>query len=117
MSTKIETIDDITIITPYLSRATLDRAADFKEYMINTIEAGHKYLVINLSLCDYIDSTFLGVLVISLKKVNAIGGHLVLVLKTDVPLGMMRDTRMDKVFSIFDNVDEAVKRIKNYKSY
>ena len=112
MSTKIENIGDIAVITLYLSRATMDRAADFKEYMMSTIELGNKNLVVDLSLCDYVDSTFLGVLVISLKKVNAQGGHLVLVIKNQVPLGMMRETKMDKIFQIFSEIDDAITALK-----
>ena len=113
MSTKVETLDNVTVITPYLSRATLDHASDFKEYVMTTIDIGQNNLVIDLSLCDFIDSTFLGVLVVSLKKVSLLNRKLVLVLTGDIPLGMFRETKMDKVFTIFTNLEEAVKKMKN----
>ena len=100
--------NDVTIITIFLSRATLDKALKFKEYIMGEIEAGATKIIVDLSPCDFIDSTFLGALVASLKKVMAAGGDLKLVYDNQSHSVIFGQTRMDKVFKIFTDLDEAV---------
>jgi len=62
-----------------LVRANLEEADEFKNMLKKDIDSGQKKLVIDLSYCEFIDSTFLGTIVISLKKVTAVGGDIKLV--------------------------------------
>lgn len=101
-------INGITIIQVNLSRATLDKAGEFKAFMHEQINSGADKVIIDLSEVDFIDSTFLGVLVSSLKKIAHMQGDLHLVMTKNEPLGILRLTRIDKVFSIFSNVEDAM---------
>ncbi len=112
---KVEDIDGITLLTAYLSRATLDHAIDFKEYITKAIDDGRINIVIDFQFLEFIDSTFLGVLVLALKKITSLGGNLILVMNNEIPLDMMRLTNMDNVFKIFPNVEEAISSLKNSK--
>jgi anti-anti-sigma factor len=62
-----------------LTRATLKEAEEFKKILSRDIELGWKNIIVDLTDCEFIDSTFLGALVITLKKITGLGGNLKLV--------------------------------------
>lgn len=108
MDFKSEKIGDIGVVHVYLTRATLAKAVSFKDFAMEVISAGSNKLVIDLSICEYIDSTFLGAMVALLKKVNSLSGDLRLVYNKETPSLVFVLTRMDKVFKIFANLQDAV---------
>ena len=91
-----------------ITRATLREAEEFKTILAKDILASHKNLVVDLTDCEFIDSTFLGALVISLKKVTAIGGDLRLVGFQPAVNSMFELTRMYRVFETYKTRDEAI---------
>lgn len=103
-----EVQDDILVITVNLFRATLKEADNFKNILISEIEQGWKKIVVDLSYCEFIDSTFLGALVLSLKKVTSLGGDLRLVGFQPSVHSMFELTRMYRVFESFKTQEEAV---------
>ncbi|MEJ5351633.1 MAG: STAS domain-containing protein [Melioribacteraceae bacterium] len=109
MEFKTEKYQDVAVVHVYLTRATLTKAVKFKEFVTEIINEGTTKIIIDLTLCEYIDSTFLGALVSQLKKVNSLGGDLRLVYNKDVPSLVFMVTRMDKVFKVFSTLDEALK--------
>lgn len=103
-----ETQDNILIETVNLTRATLKEAEEFKQLLAQEINSGWKNIVVDLSECEFIDSTFLGALVVSLKKVTAIGGDLRLVGFQPGVHSMFELTRMYRVFEAFKSREEAI---------
>lgn len=103
---------DIVVITVNLKRATLSDAEQFKETLVNEIQTGIKKIVVDLSPCEFIDSTFLGGLVVSLKKLTALGGDLRLVGFQPAVHSMFELTRMYRVFESFKSKQEAVDGFK-----
>lgn len=101
-------IGDVLIETINLHRATLREAEEFKQQLASDIELGNRKIVVDLSACEFIDSTFLGALVVSLKKVTNLGGDLRLVGFQPAVESMFELTRMHKVFETFDSVEAAV---------
>ena len=99
---------DLAIIKINLIRATLDSVSEFKNYMNKIILEGERKLIIDLSMSDFIDSTFLGVMVHSLKKLNPGGGDVRLVITSDTSLGILHVTRMDRIFKIFRDLESAI---------
>ena len=98
----------IIIFKVNLVRATLKEAELFKNMLKKDIDSGNRKLVIDLSFCEFIDSTFLGTIVISLKKITAIGGDIKLVGFQPAVRSMFELTRISKVFETFESTDEAV---------
>ncbi|MCX6150869.1 MAG: STAS domain-containing protein [Ignavibacteriales bacterium] len=92
-----------------LDRATLKEAEDFKKILVKDIEEGSRHLIVDLTQCEFIDSTFLGALVVSLKKVTALGGDLKLVGFQPAVHSMFELTRMFRVFETFPTKDDAIK--------
>ncbi|MEO8231928.1 MAG: STAS domain-containing protein [Ignavibacteriota bacterium] len=107
-----ENIDDVIVLTVNLRRATLVEAEEFKEVLVNEIQRGFKKIVVDLSNCEFIDSTFLGSLVVSLKKLTGLGGDLRLVGFQPAVHSMFELTRMYRVFESFKSSEEAVQSFK-----
>ena len=63
-----EIIGDVLVEIVNIDRATLHEADELKASLAIKMEEGYKNIIIDLSACDFIDSTFLGVLVNTLKK-------------------------------------------------
>ncbi len=108
MEFKSEKILDICVVHVYITRATLTVAVSFKDFLNVLIEEGSRKFIIDLSSCEYIDSTFLGAIVSVLKKLIAMNGDLRLVYNKDVPSLIFMLTRMDKVFKIYDDLTVAI---------
>lgn len=103
-----EQYEDVIVETVNLGRATLKEAEEFKKILTEDIENGAKKIVVDLSECEFIDSTFLGALVVSLKKVTALGGDLKLVGFQPSVHSMFELTRMYRVFEAFSSKKEAI---------
>lgn len=103
-----EIIGDIMIEVVNLTRATLKEAEEFKLLLSQDIESGWKKIIVDLSDCEFIDSTFLGALVVSLKKATSLGGDLKLIGFQPAVHSMFELTRMYRVFEAFPNREEAL---------
>jgi anti-anti-sigma factor len=101
--------DDVLVEVVNLTRATLKEAEEFKFILSKDIDTGWRKIVADLSECEFIDSTFLGALVVSLKKITALGGDLRLVGFQPAVHSMFELTRMYRVFESFKSKEEAVK--------
>lgn len=104
-----EQTNDVVVIGVSLQRATLADAEEFKELLVGEIQKGIKKIVVDLSACEFIDSTFLGGLVVSLKKLTALDGDLRLVGFQPAVHSMFELTRMYRVFESFKSKEEAIK--------
>ncbi|MDR3667244.1 MAG: STAS domain-containing protein [Ignavibacteriaceae bacterium] len=91
-----------------LKKATLIHAEAFKLLLFDDIKSGWKNIIIDLSECEFIDSTFLGAIVMGLKKVTQIGGNLCLAGVQPEVKNMFQLTRMNKIFNIFDAREDAL---------
>jgi|SRR3972149_1613373 len=107
-----EEYKDVIVEVVDLSRATLNEAEEFKQRLAEDIESGYKKIVADLSACEFIDSTFLGTLVISLKKVTSLGGDLRLVGFQPAVHSMFELTRMYRVFETFKTKADAINSYK-----
>jgi anti-anti-sigma factor len=100
--------EDIVVEVVNLTRATLKEAEEFKQTLAQDIELGARKIVVDLTECEFIDSTFLGALVVSLKKITNLGGDLRLVGFQPAVHSMFELTRMYRVFEAFKTKEEAV---------
>lgn len=110
----VEKIDDVLVVSTSFTSATAENAATFKQFLITRIDQGNNLIVVDLSDVGYMDSSFLGSLVLSLKKASASGGKLKLIISEDKnPLRtMFENTQMFKVFETFPDLDSALNSFK-----
>ena len=104
-----EKVGEVTYIQVNIVRATLSEAEEFKNLLIDSIDEGSMKMVVDLSACEFIDSTFLGTLVVALKKLTTLGGDLRLVGFQPAVHSMFELTRMYRVFESFKSKEEAIK--------
>lgn len=104
--------DDIVIVNVNLSRATMDSAPQFRTFLLDVIEQNPAKVIANLSAVDFLDSSFLGALVFGLKKIIAGQGEMRVVIAKEAPSGIMSLTKMDQVFQIYKDLDEAVESFR-----
>ena len=109
MSLTQEIIGDVVIEKINLSRATYTESEELKEKLNKNLQDGMLKTAVDLSGCKYMDSTFLGVLVQSLKNYSQKGGNLVLVNPHGEVEILLDITGMQRIFKIFPTIEEAVK--------
>ena len=81
MSEKFEllTVNGVRFIILNLSRAYLQEAIILKSIIEEEINLGEKKLVIDISQCEFIDSSFIGSLVVEQKRMKEKGGQIMLI--------------------------------------
>ncbi len=108
----IELRQDKTVITVNLSRATLKEAGEFNIILDNMINQGFKKIIIDLEQVDFIDSTFLGSLVINLKKLKKAGGSIILSNVSQTVSTVVKYTGLNKIFEIHQSKEELLNNIQ-----
>lgn len=98
---------DILIVSINIARAVMHEAAQFKKYLDQIMDENQK-IIIDLTRCFFFDSTFLGVLVNSLKKSVNFDGDIRLVMGEETKSIIFHVVNMDKVFKTFDNIEDAM---------
>ncbi len=108
MSILSQVYNNVFVVKIAYDRATLVEAEELREVLTKGITEGYIKIVIDLSECEFIDSTFLGVIVNSLKKVAKNNGDLKLVGFKPAVKAMFELTRMFRVFESFSNLNDAI---------
>ncbi|KAB2908222.1 MAG: STAS domain-containing protein [Ignavibacteriales bacterium] len=109
MNFSVQKDGDVTVVGVGLVRATLSNAEEFKNLLLQHIDNGVTKLVVDLSECEFIDSTFLGALVVSFKRITQANGDIKLVGFQPAVQSMFELTRMYRIFEAFKTTGEAVK--------
>ena len=104
---------DIIVIGVNLLRATVNEATELRNLLDEQIVFGHSKIVVDLSQCTHLDSTFIGVIVVTHKKLLAKGGELKIVDPLDPAKELFYLTGIAKVFDTFEAVEEAIKSFNN----
>ncbi len=104
-----EIIDDILVEIVNLERATLKESEELKSLIYAKLDKGYKKVIIDLTSCSFIDSTFLGVLVSALKRVSKDGGDLKIVGLQPSVRAMFELTRLFRVFDTYIELQDAIK--------
>jgi anti-sigma B factor antagonist len=95
-----------TILSP---QGEIDFATgpQLKDAINERLIAGDVNLVMDLQAVDFIESTGLGALIGGRRRAHALKGSLRLVCSQQQLLKIFRITGLDKVFAIYDSVEQA----------
>lgn len=88
-------------------------APQFKEAVNTALADGEKHLLINMAGVTYMDSSGFGTLLSATKRLRPQGGTVNLVKCNSAIDRILRITRLNTIFSTFDNLDEAIQAIPN----
>ncbi|RKY95692.1 MAG: hypothetical protein DRQ13_06760 [Ignavibacteriae bacterium] len=98
---------DVLIEKVNLVRATFVEASIIKKRLLDDINLSKKKIIVDISKCDFIDSTFLGALVVSLKRTRATGGVIKLVTASFTG-GIINLGGYQRIFENYLSVEDAL---------
>lgn len=104
-----EEVGGICIENVNIARATSKETIVFREKINTDLRKGNKKFIIDLSKCDFIDSSFMGALVLCTKKSLDEKAIFVLVIREGGYLSsLFRTTRLERVLTIFETRQAAL---------
>ncbi len=104
-----EVIDNVVIEKINFSRATFKEATIFKSRLDKYLSLKHYRIIIDLSECSFVDSTFLGVMVVILKRVTEKSGEIKFIITNESLLNTLRATKLDRLFNLYSTKEDALK--------
>lgn len=104
---------DATIIRINHIRASAEEAIKFKEFMLVNIHQGHRNFIIDLTNCEFMDSTFLGSIIVIAKKLRALNGQLTLVADPQKLKVLYTLTELSKMLNVEKTLNEAINNSLN----
>ncbi len=110
MDINTATAGEFLVVSPQGERLDAHAAVSFKEAMSQFISDGNSRIVLDLGQITFIDSSGLGAIVTTLKRIGA-DGKLVVAGLTDKTRSIFELTRMDRVFDIHTSLEGALESL------
>ncbi len=110
---------DVALVALYLSKITVDdsvKAEQFKNYLLNMLKNGTDKIIVDLEHCDSIDSTFLGILVTSLKKSISKRKDIKLTIEFRRNSALLYLTKIENMFKSFPDLNESFEGFEENKN-
>ncbi len=102
-------IDDVFVIVVHLISPSLIDANEFKEIINEQISFSHTRLVIDLSKCVHIDSTFFGTIIMALRMMKGKGYKLKVVEPANPREDIFAIINPLGLFDLYKTREEAIK--------
>lgn len=96
------------LIKVNLERAVFEYALIFRRYVEREITHEYKNYIIDLSNTLFLDSTFLGSIILLLKRIDKFGGSLRLVVNTQKIVLVSQIKDVGDILATYSTVDEAI---------
>jgi len=107
MQIEITKHQDWTVLHIHEPRLDAHNSSELKDAILKQLETGQHRLLIDLKEVRFIDSSGLGALLSGYKNANLHQGSLVLVGPQPRVKSMFELTRLNRVFEIYQDVDEV----------
>lgn len=99
---------DETTVVALRGEVDIYSAPQFKETILQSIDAGATHIVVDLTEVSFIDSTALGVLVSGAKRVRPQNGSLDIVCQDENISRIFEITGLDRIFGIYPTREKAL---------
>lgn len=111
MDTTIEKVGDLTIVTVKQESLDARSAREFRDDIDAVITDGSKVLLDmqNMQNVEFVDSSGLGTIVASLKRLRSTGGELSICCVHSTVRALFELVRMHRLVEIFDTREEALR--------
>ena len=86
----------------------MSRSPGIHQAMVQVLETSPARLIIDLTEVSYLDSSGVGILVDALRRTRKTGGRLALVAVAPRVLGVLQITKLDQIFEMHSNLQEAL---------
>ena len=100
-------VGGVLVVKPTEQALDAYAATAFRERMAEFIQQGSRHIVLDLGEVQFLDSTGLGAIVSSLKRLEG-NGVLVICNAGEMVMDVFRLTRMDRVFPIVRTLEDAL---------
>lgn len=100
----------VVLIAPQVEELTAANAANFRQSLLDVIEGGNTRIVIDLAKVIVVDSSGIGALVAVMKRIG-LRGDLALCGLSERVARNFSITKMDRVFPIHQNSDDALRAL------
>jgi anti-sigma B factor antagonist len=100
---------ELAIVVPHGPRLDAEVASEVRAGLLALVDAGARKLVLDLSRVDFIDSSGLGALVSTLKRIKQLttAGDVRLAHVTPPVLAVLEIIRLNRVFHAYPTVEDA----------
>jgi anti-sigma B factor antagonist len=105
-------LGDVLVVAPRQERLDASVAGPLKQQLKHFVEAGNRKLVLDLDTVRFMDSSGLTVIISTFRALNDHGGELVVTGVGDGLNSLFQLTRLDKVFRIFPDVEQAYRALQ-----
>lgn len=103
-------IKGVLVLAIKTARLDASNSPDLRLLLLERIEQGQGYIVLDLAAVSFMDSSALGALIAAIKRMGTVG-MIGLARPTPTVARLLTLTRMDKVFTIAPSVEDAVAKI------
>jgi anti-anti-sigma factor len=101
-------VKGVRVVVVNLTRATLNESKILKSILEEQIIIGVRKLFVDISQCEFIDSSFIGSLVIGQKRMKDKGGKLMLIHPGNPEENLFYVTNTLGIFEIYQTREEAI---------
>jgi anti-sigma B factor antagonist len=101
-------VGDATFVVGLTGEVDLYTAPELKSELLRLVAEEPTRIVVDLSGATFVDSTTLGVLLGAVKRLRLIGGELVIVCADLNIRRILSITLLDRAFTIYDTLDDAL---------
>jgi len=108
-------VKGVRTVVVNLTRATLKESKILKSIIEGQMIIGIRKLVIDISQCEFIDSSFIGSLVVAQKKMEEKGGKIMLINPVKLDRDLFHVTNTLRIFKIYQTREEAVESTSETK--
>jgi anti-sigma B factor antagonist/stage II sporulation protein AA (anti-sigma F factor antagonist) len=108
---QVNIVDEIVVVKVDILIATHRDAKPLWDEFESKMLFNRKKIVIDLSFCNNVDSTFLGIIVKILRKMNEKSGKLVLVFPKLIKQELFIVTGINKIVPCYNNLPEALQSL------
>ena len=104
---------DILIEKINLVRASSNEASIMKRRLFEDIQLNNKKIIVYISKNTFIDSSFIGALVVSLNKIRETGGDIKIVISSSsFTGGIINSIGFLRVFELYASLKDAIKSFR-----
>ena len=106
---EVEIVEELTVVRVKEKVFNSSKAPQMKTEFLKLIGDGAKNILVNLEDVETIDSSGLGSFNFGKRQLNNLGGDLKLCCLQNKAVNLLKISKLDRVYKIFDSEEEAVK--------
>lgn len=112
---KVREVDGITVIRVIEKKLYQNVVGHFQEKIVSLVDSGKRHLIVDLSAVDVMNSSGLGVLILTWDRLSKEGGDLIIVGLGSLLKELFQRMRLDLIFTLAETEQEAFDLIRGDK--